>query len=85
MQNLRDGCKNVPTYVLAKNKNIGKEMSFAGKTIRYSSKVELLGVALDRYISFKIHIGNICCNANNKIRALFRVRNFLTFGQAKKV
>ena len=40
---------------------------------------------LDRYISFKSHTGNICCNANNKIRALFQTRNFLTFGQAKKV
>ena len=58
-------------------------MSFSEKTVRSSNTRESLGVALDKNINFKCYIKNICCKANNKIRALFRVRHFLTFKQAK--
>ena len=50
-----DGCKRVSVVVLvpvskvvlARNKNIEKETSFAGKAIS-SNKVDLLGVALEK-------------------------------------
>ena len=67
----------------ARNKSIEKEMSFVGKTIKSSSTVELLGITLDKNLDFKSHIENICCKANNKIKALFRIRSFLTLEQAK--
>ena len=34
-------------------------------------------------MNFKSYIENICCKANNKIKALFRIRSFLTLKQSK--
>ena len=47
--------------------------------LRRSITVKLLGVTWD----FKSLIEYICCKANNKIRALFRVSQFLTLAQVK--
>ena len=58
-------------------------MSFDGKTIKSSDAVELLGITLDKNINFKRHIQNICHKANNKTKALFRIRKFLSFEQAQ--
>ena len=55
---------------LSKYKNIEKNMSFDGKTIKSSDTVELLGVTLNKNINFKRHIQNICRKANNKTKAL---------------
>ena len=68
---------------LARNKSIEMEMSFVRKAIKSSRTVELLGITLDKNINFKSHIENICYKANNKIKALFRIRSFLTLEQAK--
>ena len=56
---------------LSKYKNIEKNMSFHGKTIKSSDTVELLGIILDKNINFKRHIQNICRKANNKTKALY--------------
>ena len=69
--------KKFQRIFLARNKCIEKEMSFVGKAIKSSSTVELLGITLDKNLNFKSHIENICCKANNKIKALFRIRIFL--------
>ena len=45
-------------------------MLFAGKAIRSSNVVELLGVILDNNINFEIHIKNISFNPN--LGGLFR-------------
>ena len=58
-------------------------MSFVGKTIKSSRTVELLGITLYKNFDFKSHTENICGKANNKIKALFRIRSFLTLEQAK--
>ena len=58
-------------------------MSFDGKTIKSSDAVELLGITLDKNINFKRHIQNICHKANNKTKALFRIRKFLSLEQAQ--
>ena len=47
-------------------------MLFAGKAIRSSNVVELLGVILDNNINFESHIKNISFNPN--LDGLFRVR-----------
>ena len=62
---------------LSKYKNIEKNMSFDGKTIKSSDTVELLGITLDKNINFKRHIQNICHKANNKTKALLCIRKFL--------
>ena len=58
-------------------------MLITGKTIRSLNTVELLGVTSDKNITFKVHVENICCKVSNKIRALFRVKNFQTLEQAE--
>ena len=58
-------------------------MSFDGKTIKSSDTVELLGITLDKNINFKRHIQNICRKANNKTKALLRIRKFLNLEQAQ--
>ena len=68
---------------LSKYKNIEKNMSFDGKTIKSSDTVELLGITLHKNINFKRHIQNIYHKANNKTKALFRIRKFLTLEQGQ--
>ena len=63
---------------LSKYKNIEKNIFFDGKTIKASDTVELLGINLD---NFKRHIQSICHKANNKAKALFRIRKFLNLEQ----
>ena len=58
-------------------------MFFDGKTIKSSDTVELLGITLDKNINFKRHIQNICRKANNKTKALLRIRKFLNLEQAQ--
>ena len=43
--------KYVSTYVLSKNKNIEREMSFAGSKIKCSNLIELAGVTLEEDIN----------------------------------
>ena len=70
---------------LSKYKNIEKNMSFDGKTIKSSDIVELLGITLDKNINFKRHIQNICRKANNKTKALLRIRKFITLEQVQSI
>ena len=58
-------------------------MSFDEKTIKSSDAVELLGITLDKNISFKRHMQNICHKANNKTKALLHIRKFLNLEQAQ--
>ena len=51
--------------------------------IKSSDTVELLGIALDKHINFKRHMQNICHKANNKTKALFRIRKLLNLEQAQ--
>ena len=74
---------NIQLMFLSKYQNIEKNMSFDGKTIKSSDTVELLGITLDKNINFKRHIQNICRKANNKTKALLRIRKFLNLEQAQ--
>ena len=68
---------------LSKYRNIEKNTSFDGKTIKSSDTIELLGITLNENINFKRHIQNICRKANNKTKALLHIRKFLTLEQAQ--
>ena len=46
-------------------------MSFVGKAEKSSNTVGLLGINIDKDLNFKINAENICCETNNKIKALF--------------
>ena len=65
--------KKFQLMFLARNKSIEKEISFVGKARKPSSAVELLNISLDKSSNFKNDIENICCNANNKIKAAIRI------------
>ena len=51
--------KKFEANFLARNKSIKKEMSLVGKAIKSSNIFELLGITLDKNLSFKFHIKNI--------------------------
>ena len=36
--------------------------------------VELLGITIDKHLSFKKHIENLCRNANYKLHALSKIQ-----------
>ena len=52
-------------------------------TIKESDEVELLGITIDKALSFKKHIENLCRNAQYKLHALRRIRKYLTLDKAK--
>ena len=54
------------------------------KVIEASRSVKLLGVKIDDKRNFNLRITNICRNAANKLNALVRLKQFLSF-EAKKV
>ena len=47
-----------------------------------SDEVTLLGVTIDRKLTFYSHVTNICKKATSKIKALMRIRGYLTQNQA---
>ena len=46
-------------------------------------EVNLLGITIDEELAFTRHIANICSLANNRLRALTRIRRFLSTEQTK--
>lgn len=51
--------------------------------IDLSDNVILLGIKLDKKIIFSKHIDNLCCNAQDKLHPLRRMREFLLVERAK--
>ena len=47
------------------------------------NSVKLLGITIDRRLSFFPHVEEICNKANQKTKALLRIRNYLSFKQAR--
>ena len=45
--------------------------------------IKLLGITIDRQLTFKNHINNICDTAQNRLFALLRIRKYLNINQAK--
>ena len=65
--------KKFQLMFLARNESTEKGISFVGKAIKSSSTIELIDITLDKSLNFKGYIENICCEANNRIKALFRI------------
>ena len=63
------------------NKNI--ELNIDQVTLKNVTQVRLLGVIIDNKLTFERHISNICNSANNKLRALNRIRSYLDTEQCK--
>ena len=52
--------------------------------IKSVSSIELLGIQIDGKLNFNLHISRICKSAANKLNALIRLKQFLSF-DAKEV
>ena len=53
------------------------------KQIKCKREVKLLGITIDEKLTFTRHVANICSLANNRLRALTRIRRFLSTEQTK--
>ena len=51
--------------------------------VKESDHVELLGITIDKHLSFKKHIENLCRNTNYKVHALGRITKYLTAEKAE--
>ena len=65
--------------------SLGPQYCFIIGTInvKESDHVQLLGIAIDKYLSFKKHIENLCSNGNYKLYAVRHIRKYLTAEKAK--
>ena len=57
----------------------------AGSAVPLADSVKLLGVTLDRHLTFTKHVQNICRSCNYHIRALRHIRSSLTTDMARTV
>ena len=55
------------------------------KKVRSKTEVKLLGITIDDKLSFDKHISNLCSTGSNCLRALSRIRKFLSLEQAKRL
>jgi len=60
-------------------------VSLGGVNIPVSGCVRSLGVTLDSTMSFDRHVDNICKTAFHHVRALRRIRKFITTDDAKNI
>ena len=51
--------------------------------IKNSNKVTLLGIIIDKNLTFKTHISELCRRASYKLHSLRRIRKYLTVEKAK--
>ena len=58
-------------------------MGVGGFDIYNTLSQKLLGVKVDNKMSFKTHVAGLCGEASQKLHALARVSNYMTFGQRK--
>ena len=51
--------------------------------IKNSNEVTLLGIKIDKNLTFKKHISELCRRASHKLHSLRRIRKYLTVEKAK--
>ena len=59
------------------------ELKINSIKVEASDDVLLLGITIDKKLTFKQHVENHCRKAQYKLQALRRIRNFLTIGKDK--
>ena len=72
-------------FIILSKKSYQPQKSFVNTfTINESDEVELLGLTIDKELSFSKHIGKLCRNAQYKLHALRRIRKHLNIQKEKK-
>ena len=64
--------------ILSKKSYQPQKLSVNTFTIDESDEVELLGLTIDKELNFSKHIDKLCRNAQYKLHALRRIRNYLS-------
>ena len=56
-----------------------------GNIIPEQNEIKLLGVTMDQKLNFDSHVKSFCKTANQKVRALRRIKTFINFKSAKLI
>jgi len=62
-----------------------KDISIGGASVSFSDTVKILGVTLDKHLSFDKHVSEVCQMMNYHIRGLRHIRPHLTVNQASQL
>ena len=68
-------------YLVLRNRSNSDTINLNGTKLASSSYEKLLGILIDRDLSFDKHIKSFCRKAGQKLNALARVSNYLTHNQ----
>ena len=55
------------------------------KRVKSRNEVKLLGITIDDKLLFTTHIENLCSTASKRLRALARIRKFISFEEAESL
>ena len=72
-------------HLITNIKNTDLAISIANSIIKNSSEEKLLGVNFDNHLHFETNIYKICKSASQKISALSRLVNYMTFAQKRLI
>ena len=75
----------LPMFLGSKTDNSMIKFAIENKQIKCKREVKLLGITTDEKLTLKKHIANICSLANNRLRALTRIRRFLSTEQGRNM
>ena len=78
-------CRSLWPYQSAKSLSNTSNINVAGTSVALSDKVKLLGVTLDRHLTFNSHIVQVCCSTHFHTIALRHIRNVIFNDTAKSV
>ena len=69
--------------ILGDKSHYKQELKINSTKVEAGDDVLLLGITIDKKLTFKQHVENLCRKAQYKLHALRRIRKFLTIGKAK--
>ena len=70
-------------YLVLGNISNSDTIDLNGTKLASSSYEKLLGILIDRYLSFDKHIKSLCRKAGQKLNTLARISNYLTHDQKR--
>ena len=70
-------------YLVLRNRSNSDAINLNGTKLASSSYEKLLGILIDRDLSFDKHIKSLCRTAGQKLNALARISNYLSYTRSK--